>query len=204
MGEGGRHHHPLKPTPGLDLLAGPVDHGDGKPHKRLPVHPPQSLQPTREAGADLRALPSHVPGWGSREPAHRSGYWLRFPPPHALVLLSQQPLPGGFLLHLHHSPQDAHEHPDTDPVHFLQWLPSPDLLLHFACEHGQLPPDGHGLQPLRGGLPAPTLLHDYESSSLCPHAWERLAPCQPPLPAAYPPHGPAGLLCQQRHPLLLL
>ena len=92
----------------------------------------------------------------------------------------------------------------TQPVHFLQWLPSPDLLLHFACEHGQLPPDGHGLRPLRGDLPAPALLHNEEFSSLCPDAWERLAPCQPPLPAAHPPHGLAGLLCQQRHPLLLL
>ena len=203
-GKEGDTKHPLKPVPGLDLPAGPADHGDGKPHKRLPVHPPWSLQPAWEAGADLWALPSHIPGWGGREPAHRPGYWLGLPPPHTHVLLSQQPLPGGCLLHLRHSSKDACEHPDTDPVHFLQRLPSPDLLLHFACKHGQLPPDGHGLWPLHGDMPAPALLHDDESASLCPDARELLSRCQPPLPAAHPPHGPAGLLCQQCHPLLLL
>ena len=56
----------------------------------------------------------HVPDHCAWGPALHPGCQLRLPPAHTHVLLPLWPVLCGHLLHLHHHPQDAVDHPNTE------------------------------------------------------------------------------------------
>ena len=114
------------------------------------------LRGTRAAAPHIWAFPLHVPDHCVWKPAHHPGRQLRLPPPHPHVLLPLQPVLCKRLLHLHHHPKDAMEHPDTEQSYHLWMLRHPDVLFHTVCRVGWLPPDCDGLWPLCGSATTST------------------------------------------------
>ena len=98
--------------------------------------------------------------------AHHTGCQLRLPPPHPHVLLPLQPVFCRHLLHLHHHPKDAVEHPDTEQSHNLWRLHHPGVFFHTLCRTWHLAPNSDGLWSLHGHLPPPALHGHHEPPAL--------------------------------------
>lgn len=135
-----------------------------------------SLGAARIAVHPLPAVPVHVCGHSSWEPAHHLGHQHQHPSPHAHVRPPCQPVLCWHPLHLPHCAKGPREHPDPEQVHFLLRVPGSALLLLDFWGHGRLSPGHNGLWPLCSHLPPSPLHNGHELPALGPPGYCLLGP----------------------------